>query len=217
PHKENWTVDPALNLARRMENLLERVPAEDHDWTRAKSDISRDYTSLGQSLSALGQRAVMEQTDFGLVVEIVYGNRSERPDRLSDRLGAEIEERRGILSAREREVLENHLQSEVAAYLQRHLRKAEERLQRINTELERRPTSTGVYFRLEWEALPEGDDGAPVGLATARTRLLRRTHEAWSIEDRRAVGEFLRARIASERANDESGPLIDHLARALDY
>jgi uncharacterized protein (TIGR02680 family) len=217
PHKESWTVDPTLNLSRRIEAALERVPAEDHDWTRAQNDISRDYTALGQSLSALGERAEMEQTDFGMVVQIVYGNRSERPDRLSDRLGAEIEERRGILSAREREVLENHLQSEVAAYLQRHLREAEERLQRINTELERRPTSTGVYFKLEWEPLPEGDDGAPVGLATARTRLLRRTHEAWSVDDRRAVGEFLRARIASERANDESGPLIEHLARALDY
>lgn len=114
-------------------------------------------------------------------------------------------------------MLENHLQAEVAAYLQRLLREAEERVARINDELKRRPTSTGVYFRLDWEPLPEGDDGAPVGLSAARARLLRRVADAWSPEDRRLLGEFLQQRIAAERSADDTGPLADHLARALDY
>ena len=152
-----------------------------------------------------------------MTVQIVYGNRAERPDLLERQLSAEATQRREILSAREREVLENYLQAEVAANLQRLLRVAEEQVARINTELKKRPTTTGVYFRLDWEPLPEGDGGAPVGLNEARTRLLRRVPDAWSPDDRRVLGDFLKARIDAERAADDSGPLIEHLARALDY
>jgi uncharacterized protein (TIGR02680 family) len=217
PDRTVWSVDASLNLARRIEERLTRVSAEDDDWTRVQSAISHDFTALGQALSALGQRTQMEQSDYGLLVQIIHQNRPERPDVLERLLAEEVEQRRGILSAREREILENHLQAEVAAHLQRLLRDAEARVERINQELKRRPTSTGVFFRLDWEPLPEGSDGAPVGLGAARTRLLRRAAEAWSVDDRRVVGEFLALRIASERALDDTSPLVEHLARALDY
>jgi hypothetical protein len=74
-----------------------------------------------------------------------------------------------------------------------------------------------VKFRLEWQPLPEGEDGAPAGLAAVRARLLNRAPEAWSAEDRRAVGDFLHQRIRQERAREEGGTLLEHLARALDY
>ncbi len=210
-------LDATIQLARRIEQAFTQVAAEDQDWARIQSDISRDYTTLGQALSALGQKAQMEQSDFGLVVHVVYRNRPEGLNQLEFVLGLEVEQRRGILSAREREILENHLQAEVAVHLQRLLDEAESRVERINEELKRRPTSTGVYFRLDWEPLAEGSAGAPVGLAAARARLLRRSADAWSAEDRRLVGEFLSARIASERAGDETGPLAEHLGLALDY
>ena len=95
----------------------------------------------------------MEQTaDYGLVVTIVYQNRPERPDRLTIKLDAEIAQRRELLTAREREVLENHLQAEIAAAVQRLLQEAERQVDAINTELYKRPTSTGVRFRLQWQA-----------------------------------------------------------------
>jgi hypothetical protein len=159
----------------------------------------------------------MEQSDFGLLVHILYRNRPERPDVLETLLSAEIEQRRTILSAREREVLENHLQAEVAAGLQRLVRDAEAQIERMNQELKRRPTSTGVYFRLDWEPLSESGDSSLSELSAVRTRLLRRVSDAWSSEDRRVVGQFLKARIDAERERDDSGPLVDHLARALDY
>ncbi len=217
PSGDAWAVDPALTLARQIEQRLHHVAAEDDDWTRIQNDVSRDYTTLGQALSSLGQKAQMEQSDFGLLVHILYQNRPERPDVLETLLSAEIEQRRTILSAREREVLENHLQAEVAAGLQRLVRDAEAQVERMNQELKRRPTSTGVYFRLDWEPLLEATDGSLTELAAVRTRLLRRVSDAWSSEDRRVVGEFLTARINAERKRDDSGPLVDHLARALDY
>jgi uncharacterized protein (TIGR02680 family) len=217
PDRAPWGVDASLNVARRAEERLSRVPADDQDWARVQTAISHDFTALGQALSALGQRTQMEQSDYGLLVQIIHRNRPERPDVLERVLAEEIEQRRGILSAREREIFENHLQDEVATHVQGLLRDAEARVERINQELRRRPTTTGVYFRLDWEPLPDGTDGAPVGLTQARSRLLRRVADAWSVEDRRIVGEFLQARIASERADDDASPLVEHLARALDY
>jgi uncharacterized protein YPO0396 len=168
-------------------------------------------------MSARNHQALAEQTDYGLIVQIVYQNRPERPDVLERRLAEESAQRREVLTAREREVLENHLQAEVAASLQKLLQDAERRLQSINGELGRRATSTGVRFRLEWQPLPEGEDGAPVGLAAARARLLNRSPEAWSADDRRLVGDFLQNRIQSERTREDGGSLVDHLSRALDY
>lgn len=213
----DWTIDPALNAARRAEQALANVASDDADWTRIQNDISRDFTALTQAMSAQGHQAQAETSDYGLIVQIVYQNRPERPDVLERRLATEIEDRRKILTARERAVLENHLQAEVAAGLQRLLQDAERRVQTINTELGRRPTSTGVRFKLDWQPLPEGEEGAPVGLAAARSRLLNTAADAWSVEDRRLVGEFLQNRIAIERSRDDGGALLDHLSRALDY
>lgn len=139
---------------------------------------------------------------------------------VTERLEAEIAQRRELLTAREREVLENHLQAEIAAAIQRLLQDADRKVVAINAELYKRPTSTGVRFRLEWQPLPEGIGGAPVGLAAARKRLLNTNADLWSPEDRSVVGAMLQERINIERANTDSatgGSLLDQLSRALDY
>src|SRR5690606_33737330 len=113
---------------------------------------------------------------------IVYHNRAERPDQLASRLADDIAQRTELLSAHERTILENHLQAEIASELQRLLRSAEQQVHAINNELHKRPTSTGVRYRLRWEPLGE-DEGAPVGLSAARVRLLNTTADLWSGED----------------------------------
>jgi len=99
-------------------------------------------------------------------------------------------------------------------------------VQAINQELHKRPTSTGVRYRLQWQPLGE-DEGALVGLEAARTRLANTSADLWSAEDRRVVGAMLQQRIGAERergdadpgrhAGDGGGSLVDQLARALDY
>lgn len=216
-----WTIEPALTLARRAEQLLSDVPHDDEAWKRIQGQLSQDYTDLGRALSALGHQAQMDQTaDYGLVVTVIYQNRAERPDRLTERLEAEIAQRRELLTAREREVLENHLQAEIAAAIQRLLQDAGRKVDAINAELYKRPTSTGVRFRLQWLPLPEGTGGAPVGLEAARKRLLNTNADLWSPEDRSVVGAMLQERINIERANADAatgGSLLDQLSRALDY
>ncbi len=216
-----WTIEPALNLARRAEQALSAVRDDDEAWTRLQNEVSRDYTELGRTLTALGQQAQAETSDWGMVVHIVYRNRAERPDQLGLHLAGEIAQRRELLTAGEREVLENHLQAEIAAAVQKLLRQAERQVSAVNEELHKRPTSTGVRFRLQWQTAPEGgSDGAPVGLAVARQRLLHTSADLWSAEDRRVVGEMLQQRIAAERARadaEQGGSLLEQLTRALDY
>ncbi|MBC7452922.1 MAG: TIGR02680 family protein [Massilia sp.] len=220
--RAQWTIEAALTVARRAEQGLQEVSADDEDWNRIQNQVSRDYTELLTALTALGHQAQADTTDFGLVVTIIYQNRAERPDLIELRIMEEIAQRKELLTARETEVLENHLQAEVAAAIQRLLQDAERRLDAINKELEKRPTSTGVRFKLVWEALPAGSEGAPVGLDTARKRLLNTSFDAWSEQDRKAVGAMLQNRISSERARADAdhgggGSLLDLLGRALDY
>lgn len=221
PLNAAWTIEPALNLARRAEQALSAVRDDDEAWTRLQNEVSRDYTELGRTLTALGQQAQAETSDWGMVVHIVYRNRPERPDQLGLHLAGEIAQRVEMLTAREREVMENHLQAEIAAAVQKLLREAERQVGAVNDELHKRPTSTGVRFRLQWQTAPEGGtDGAPVGLAVARQRLLHTSADLWSAEDRRVVGEMLQQRIAAERARadaEQGGSLLEQLARALDY
>lgn len=217
---EHWSVDPALNLARRIEQALTHVADDEAAWTRIQKLISEDLSELQRGLSALGHQAVSEPNDWGITVTIQYQNRSERPDALARLLADDIAQRSELLSAREREVLENHLQAEIAAEIQRLMRAADERVNAINAELHKRPTSTGVRYRLQWEPL-SAEEGAPAGLESARKRLLNTSADLWSAEDRRTVGVMLQQQIAAERARadqDAEGiSLIDQLARALDY
>lgn len=218
-----WTIDPALTLARRTEQALSNLKDDNETWTRVQREIAGDLTELQRALSALGHQAPAEPSDWGLIVHIIYQNRPERPDRLAARLTEEIAQRSELLTAKERTVLENHLQAEIASEVQRLLQAAETQRNAINKELHDRPTSTGVRFRLIWEPLTE-EEGAPVGLDTARKRLLNTSADLWSVEDRRVVGAMLQQRIAAERergdsgaSKDAGGSLIEQLARALDY
>jgi uncharacterized protein (TIGR02680 family) len=215
-----WTIDPALTLARHVEQALINRNDGDEAWARIQRQISEDFSEMQRALTALGHQVQAETGDYGLVVNIIYQNRPERPDLLAGRLAEEIAHRQELLTANEREVLENHLQAEIATELQRLLQAAERQVDAINKELHKRPTSTGVRYRLQWQPLAETAEGAPVGLDAARRRLLNTSTDLWSAEDRRVVGTMLQQRIAAERERGDAsgaGSLLDQLARALDY
>ncbi len=221
-----WTIDPALTLARRIEQALAHISDDDAGWSRVQRMITEDLQELQRALSALGHQAPAEPSDWGFVVHIIFHNRPERPDQLALRLSDDIHQRSELLTAKESEILENYLQAEIAAEVQRLLRAAETQVQAINRELHKRPTSTGVRYRLQWQPLGE-DEGAPVGLDAARRHLLNTSADLWSAEDRRVVGAMLQQRISAEReradadpgrlVGDAGGSMVDQLARAFDY
>ncbi|MFD2111043.1 TIGR02680 family protein [Thiorhodococcus fuscus] len=212
-----WPVDPAVRLARQMEQSLSAVDHDDIAWRRQQQGLYDRFQPLQQTLSRYNHSAHIEQDGELLLVRVIFQSRPCGPDALAESLDAEVAERKALLDAKERELLEAHLMSDVATHLQQLIGDGERMVERINQELENRPTSTGMKLRLAWVPLDEESGAAPAGLAEARKRLLRQTVAAWSNDDRSAVGEFLQRRIDEVRQSDDGGTLIQHLAHALDY
>jgi hypothetical protein len=212
PH-EDWAPTPAVLLARAVNEALSGVDDADEVWQRRARAVAEALPALQEVLSRSGNSAASWSTEAGILVSTTWGGRETGLADLVRDLEVELAERDRLLSAREQEVLERHLVSDIAARLQELIRDAEAGVHRMNSELAARPTSTGMQLRFQWVPDAEG----PAGLAEARARLLRQTSDAWSEDDRRAVGAFLRAEVDRVRAEDEGGTWLEHLTAALDY
>ncbi|MFE3197686.1 TIGR02680 family protein [Embleya sp. NPDC059237] len=208
-----WAADPSVRFARRIERELEQIEDSDQAWERVQRRVAEELKNLQDALGRHGHTASGHMLEDGVVVDVLFQGRTSTVAGLATSLAAEVEARRRLLSAREREILENHLISEVAGTLQELIGAAERRVAVMNGELAARPTSTGMKLRLVWRPAKE----APTGLAAARARLLRQTADAWTAEDRAAVGEFLQAEIARVRSRDAGGTWVEQLTTALDY
>src|SRR5690606_23460627 len=167
---------------------------------------------LSDAMSRHGHSVGLTMPDGIMVVDVVFQGRTRDVPGLADALEAETEQRARLLSAREREILENHLLNEVAGTLQELIAAAEDEVKEMNAELTSRPTSTGMKLRLVWK--PAKD--APEGLDRVREKL-RQTIDAWSVDDRAAVGRFLQEQIAREHADNPASGWVEQLTRALDY
>ncbi len=207
------TVAPAVRLARRVEQELVSVDDDDDAWRRVQDDIARRHTELSEAMSRHGHHASLSLVDERVVVTIQFQGKDRSPDELTGLLSEEIFYRERMLTAKERELIEEHLVNDVASHLQELISDAEAQVERMNAELAERPTSTGMRLRLRWEPSPD----APAGLPEARRRLLRQDAELWSPDDRAAVGEFLQHQIEAQRAASENGTWQEQLRLALDY
>lgn len=207
-----WAATPAVVLARSVESALTATDDSDSAWDRVQRRLGEEFKKLEDALSRHGHSASSRMVEDGMVVDIVYQGRERAVPELAEALSAEVGDLVRVLSAREREILETHLLTEVAGTLQELIGAAERQVLGMNTELEERPTSTGMKLRLVWRTSRK----APAGLAQARERL-RQSADAWTPEDRSAVGGFLQAEIARRQAEDTSGSWTEHLTAALDY
>ncbi|MDQ0773888.1 uncharacterized protein (TIGR02680 family) [Streptomyces aurantiacus] len=207
-----WAATPAIGLARTVETRLTATDDSDAAWERTQKRLSEELGKLQDALSRHGHTATARPSEDGVRVDIVYQGRERAVPELADALSTEVTELTRILSAHEREILETHLITEVAGTLQELIGAAERQVRAMNTELEERPTSTGMKLRLVWRS----SRLAPQGLTQARERL-RQSADAWSPQDRAAVGAFLQEQIARRQADDRAGSWQEDLAAALDY
>ncbi|WP_410648361.1 TIGR02680 family protein [Amycolatopsis sp. cmx-4-54] len=212
PGKE-WAPNPAVALARAINASLDGVDDADRPWELVQQKVSAEHKLLTDALSRHGHSVGMTVRDGIIVVDVLFQGRTQDIPTLVAALEVENEQRANLLSAKEREILENHLINEVAGTLQELIGNAEDQVRSINTDLEARPTSTGMRLRLQWRT----SRTAPAGLDRVRDRLLRQTADAWSAEDRTAVGGFLQEQINREHAEDAAGGWVEQLTRALDY
>jgi uncharacterized protein (TIGR02680 family) len=209
----NWAPTPAIALARAVNAALEATDDADRAWELVQQRVSAEHKLLTDALSRHGHSVGMTVRDGIIVVDVLFTGRRQDVPTLVAGLATETEHRAMLLSAKEREILENHLINEVAGTLQELITGAEEQVEAINADLADRPTSTGMRLRLRWRTART----APDGLAKVRDRLLRQTADAWTAEDRALVGAFLQEQINREHANDTAGGWVEQLTRALDY
>jgi uncharacterized protein (TIGR02680 family) len=207
-----WAATPAVLLARAANAGLETVDDGDGPWERIQKRVSEEHKQLADAMARHGHSAGLTLRDGMIVVDVVFQGHSHDIPGLAAALGEEAEQRARLLSAREQEILENHLLNEVAGTLHELITAAEAEVRLMNEELESRPTSTGMKLRLIWQ--PARD--APDGLSRLRLKL-RQMIDAWSAEDRAAVGQFLQQRIAAEYADNPAAGWSEALTTALDY
>ena len=209
---EPWPSTPAVILARAVNAALEGTDDADAGWDRLQRKVNEEHKLLADAMARHGHSAGLTVRDGIMVVDVVFQGRSHDIPGLAEALRAEAEQRARLLSAREREILENHLLNEVAGTLHELITAAEAEVRGMNDELESRPTSTGMKLRLTWQQARD----APDGLDQVR-RKLRQTIDAWSADDRAAVGAFLQQRIAGEHAANPAAGWAEALTAALDY
>jgi uncharacterized protein (TIGR02680 family) len=209
---EPWPATPAVILARAVNAALEDTDDADGPWERVQRRVTEEHKLLADAMARHGHSAGLTLHDGIIVVDVVFQGRSHDIPRLAEALREEAEQRARLLSAREREILENHLLNEVAGTLHELITAAETEVRRMNDELESRPTSTGMKLRLVWQQARD----APDGLDGVRHKL-RQTVDAWSADDRAVVGSFLQQRIATEHASNPAVGWAEALTVALDY
>jgi uncharacterized protein (TIGR02680 family) len=209
---EAWPPTPAVILARAVNAALEDTDEADASWDRVQRKVTEEHKVLADAMARHGHSAGLTVRDGIMAVDVVFQGRSHDIPALDEALREEVEQRARLLSAREREILENHLLNEVAGTLHELITAAEAEVRVMNDELESRPTSTGMKLRLIWQQARE----APDGLDQVR-RKLRQTIDAWSADDRATVGSFLQQRIATEHASNRAAGWAEALTAALDY
>lgn len=209
---DELSVSAWVDVSRRIEASLSTIDASDAAWQRRSRGIHHHFTTLQASLGALSYRAEgMNEGDL-FVVRIPFQQRLCPVDEVERVFTAEVEARQRLLEAREREIIENHLIGEISSHIHDRLHAAEEWVERVNRELDERPTSTGMKLRFRWEVVEEGPEGFP----EARRRLMRAA-ATWTEDDRALVAAFLHRRLQAEREGDSLRTWFDQLATAFDY
>jgi len=207
-----WAPTPAVILARAVNAELDAVDDADGPWDRVQKRVTEEHKLLADAMARHGHSAGLTLSEGVIVIDVVFQGRSHDLPGLAAALQAEVQQRTALLSAREREILENHLLNEVAGTLHELIATAEAEVRQMNDELESRPTSTGMKLRLIWQQARN----APEGLDRVRLKL-RQTIDAWSAADRALVGAFLQQRIAAEHADNPAAGWAEALTGALDY
>jgi uncharacterized protein (TIGR02680 family) len=210
--EQPWLATPTVILARAVNGELDSVDDGDGPWDRIQKRVTEEHKLLADAMAARGHSAGLTLSEGVIVIDVLFQGRSHDLPGLAEALAAEVAQRTTLLSAREREILENHLLNEVAGTLHELIATAEAEVRQMNDELQARPTSTGMKLRLIWQQARN----APEGLDRVRHKL-RQTIDAWSAADRAHVGEFLQQRIAAEHADNPAAGWAEALTAALDY
>ncbi|MEA2232682.1 MAG: hypothetical protein QOD83_2498 [Solirubrobacteraceae bacterium] len=207
----SWTLTTALERMRALPQL--------------EVDVSLDNRArrVGGAVSELQRKLVAFDMDVATVpaggltlLEIERDGRRVTPPAMLAELGADLEHREQILSAKRREVLSRALLGEIAEHLRTKIVGVRASVRARNETLRRCPTGAGRTVSLAWEV--DEDLGVPRDVLEL---LADRSVAHLPKSARETLFGFLEARIATAREGaDDAGDrvaIVDHLAAALDY
>ncbi len=130
---------------------------------------------------------------------------------LATQLHTDYERMNQLLTDREREIFETHLLTRVGDALRQLLLEADDFEQRINAEMSKAPTASGMTVELKWEV-----DSSEPGLREA-VETLRFAPEMVGPERRELLRSFFTRRIDDLRSSDPGLSFYETLNAALDY
>ncbi|MEO8906944.1 MAG: TIGR02680 family protein, partial [Microbacteriaceae bacterium] len=132
---EDWTITRGVQFARAIDAALGEVDSSDARYDRLLSQVHTEFTELQRALGRHGFDAAYLPHEDGAQVVAAFSGRDMPLIDLADTLAGQIEQHERLLNAREREIIQNHLVTEVGAQLSELIGDADKQIARLNDEL----------------------------------------------------------------------------------
>ena len=206
-----WSLRDALVLARRVDEQNAELQHDQQALDRAENRVTEQHQQLTRGLRQ--EVRVVQQREEGIPEYSAHwaGQRFDMPG-LMAALKREVAASERLLGDEERQLFESFLSGEAHQHLRVRLQQAHQLVQRMNDQLRRRPTASGMKLRLDWGVTED----APAGARQAIDLLLR-TPGLLSNADHDSLRKFLQQRLDEARASDGQGSLQERMAAVLDY
>lgn len=208
-----WAVRRIVEAARTAIDTSDRASFDPSARVTASKTVYARFGELNADIGADFGLAIDPTLDDGLlIVDAQHGDERVPVASLASFLERTIAEQEAQLDARSRQILSRYLFDGVGEELGDRIREARSLIARMNAELDRCPTASGLRIHLRWElapSVPEGADEA-TNLLLTDTSLLHAT-------DRERIVAFLGARVNDARELEDSAGFSDALVEALDY
>jgi uncharacterized protein (TIGR02680 family) len=207
-------IDDATDLASFLPILsaaCQGVVATDEQRQARKTGVRNAFQVMESQLGSRYVASLDDADDIDLVVVADEEGRSSIAN-FAGRIAQRRDEQRTLLSAQEREVLENTLIDTLCRQLHTRLRDGEDQVKRMNATLAGRRTTSGKGVQLSWTANDAiSDDQKEI------VKLLDRSPEFLGADDRSKLRQALAHEIKAARANDLRSGYLEVLGKVLDY
>lgn len=208
-----WSVRRLLEAARLAISTTDRTSFEPAALNIATRNVHTRFGELQAEIGAEFGLAMDPTSEDGLLlVDAQQGDDRVPIASLATILARTIDEQQRQLDARSREILSRYLFEGVGEEIGDRIREANGLVIRMNEELSRCPTASGLRIHLRWALAPTVPTGAEVA-----TNLLLMQTAMLNDQDRARIIEFLSSRVNDARELEESRGFSDALVEALDY
>ncbi len=207
PNEDSWLT----RFADLLDAATQGVVGTAEQRSRSKSQVLNSFQQLERDLGAAYHTSLDEDDDIALVwISDDDGERSAAA--FTERIAGRRDEHQHLLSAQERQVLEDTLLDGLCRQLHERTVDAREQVAAMNRALADRSTTSGKRVRLSWVISP--DLGPERRMAT---RLLESDPALLGAGDREQVREHLATEIRTERAMSPAASYQEVLSTVLDY